>query len=445
MRSRLSMDKLQLFAYFIGLSLIGAFALSLSGMYENGHSAQFIDALFTSVSAVCVTGLSTLPMNVYSPAGFITIMILIEFGGLGIVTFFSLYIAVPQRKVSLVNRAVIKDFFIDEVETEPRKIVYSIIVFTLVIEIICAIPLYLGFRFSGSESPLLDAVFHAVSAFCNAGFSTYDDSLATFITNDFVLVPIFLLFIIGGIGFIVLTDVIRKVSGKRTKLSFHSRLVLSLTVTLLFIGGMVYLIIERNRAFSDVSLGRGAFLAVFQAATPRTAGFTVLSQGVFSPFIRLFTVILMFIGGSPGSIAGGVKTTTFFLVILYAIRGNPDLRGLNVGQRNLDTTLIERAFSIVAKSLMVVIVIIAALLVSERLALESGTIQIFDLVFETVSAFSTVGLSLDVTPSLSTTGKILIILAMFFGRTGMFAMALGFAKTEKERFVEYPSARVMIG
>ncbi len=445
MRSRLSMDKLQLFGYFVGLSLIGSFILSLPPMYAGGVSVPYVDALFTAVSAVCVTGLSTVPMNVYTPAGFVTVMILIQFGGLGIVSFFSLYIAVPQRKVSLVNRAVIRDFFIDDVETEPRKIVRSIFVFTILIETLCAVPLYLGFRSAGAVNPLLDAIFHSVSAFCNAGFSTYDDSLAGFSANDLVIVPVFVLFVTGGIGFIVLTDVARRITGFRSRLSFHSRLVLALTGSLLFIGGLVFFLAELNGAFSGMGIGRGAFLAVFQAATPRTAGFTVVPQSSFSPFVSFFTAILMFVGGSPGSIAGGVKTTTFFLVLLYAIRGNPDMRGLNVGKRNLDTALIERAFSIVAKSLIIVLAVISALYITERVAIESGAIRLFDVIFETVSAFATVGLSLGITGTLTTAGKLVVILAMFIGRTGVFAMALGFAKTDKERFVEYPSARVMIG
>ncbi len=445
MRTRLSMDKLQLFAYFIGLSLVGSVALSLSPMYADGVAVPFVDAFFTSVSAVCVTGLSTVPMSAYSPAGFVTVMILIQFGGLGIVTFFSLYIAVPQKKMSLVNRAVIRDFFIDDVETEPRRIVRSIVIFTACIEILFAIPLYLGFRSAGSRFPFLDAAFHSVSAFCNAGFSTYGDSLGGFGRNDLVVVPVFLLFVTGGVGFMVLTDVARRVAGVRSRLSFHSRLVLALTGSLLFFGGLVFFLAEKNGALSGMGTARGAFLAVFQAATPRTAGFTVLPQESLSPITHLVTVILMFIGGSPGSIAGGVKTTTFFLVMLYAIRGNPDLRGLNLGQRNLDTTLIERAFSIVAKSLIIVIAVISALLITERAAIESGMFRIFDVVFETVSAFSTVGLSLGITGSLTEAGKYVVILAMFIGRTGVFAMALGFAKTEKERYVEYPSARVMIG
>nr|WP_255946359.1 potassium transporter TrkG [Brucepastera parasyntrophica] len=159
MRFRLSADKIQLFSYFIGIALLGSALLSLPVMYVSEKPASYIDALFTSVSAVCVTGLSTLPMDIYSPAGLITIMILIELGGLGLVTFFLWYIAIPKKKVSLVNRAVIRDYFIEDVETDPKKIIRTIAIFTFGIQLLCAIILFFSMRTSGAENPLLDAFF----------------------------------------------------------------------------------------------------------------------------------------------------------------------------------------------------------------------------------------------------------------------------------------------
>jgi trk system potassium uptake protein TrkH len=445
MRSKISLDKVQLFGYFIGLSLIGALALSMPCMYVSGLRPPFVDALFTSVSAVCVTGLSTLSMSVYTKAGFVAILALIELGGLGIVTFFSFYIAVPQKKVSLVNRSVIRDFFIDDVESEPKRIIRSIVVFTAIIQLFAAIPLYIGFSRAGSPFPALNAAFHSVSAFCNAGFSTYDDSLGGFSGEPLILVPILVLFVLGGLGFIVLTDIFRFATRARSSLSLHSKIVLSVTGALLISGASVLFALERDGAFAGLGSGNAALVAFFQSATPRTAGFTVVPQASFAPFSRLIISVLMFIGGSPGSIAGGVKTTTFFLVVLYALRGNSDMRGLNLARRNLDTPLIEKAFSIVAKSIIVVVVAVAALFITEVGSLARGVFSEFALVFETISAFSTVGLSQGITASLTDPGKVIIILTMFIGRTGIFAMALGFSKSEKERFVEYPSARVMVG
>jgi len=445
MRTRISTDKVQMFSYFIVICLFGSLLLSLPFSYKSGIAVPYVDALFTSVSAVCVTGLSTLNMDIYTTAGFLVIMLLIEFGGLGIISFIALYIAVPQRKVSLVNRTVIREFFIDDVETEPRKILKSILIFTFLIQMISAAFLYFAFRDEGSNHPLLDAVFHSVSAFCNAGFSTYNDSLAGFRSNRQIVITILFLIVSGGIGFMVLSDVFNSIIIRRKKLSFHSRIVLIVTLLLIVFAALCFFLIEYNHALKDFTLSDKVFASFFQSITPRTAGFEVVSQRLYFPITKLITTVLMFIGGSPGSIAGGVKTTTFLIVFLYAIRGNTERTGMNMHKRNIDTGVIEKAFSIVAKSLMIIVLSLALLSVTEQTSLANNTCSIFELLFEVVSAFATVGLSLGVTPNLTFWGKIVIIITMFIGRTGIFAMALGFSRHEKEKFFEYPSASIMVG
>jgi len=445
MRTRISTDKVQMFSYFIVLSLLGSLLLSLPQAYNTRVPAPYVDALFTSVSAVCVTGLSTLNMDVYTPAGFFIIMFLIEFGGLGIISFIALYIAVPQRKVSLVNRTVIRDFFIDDVETEPRKILKSILVFTLLIQILSAVVLFFAFRDEGSVKPVLDALFHSVSAFCNAGFSTYNDSLVGFRSNRVIVITIMFLIVAGGIGFMVLTDIFNSLFLRKKKMSFHSRIVLLVTFLLIVIAAAIFFIFEGNNAMKGLSLTDKVLASLFQSITPRTAGFEVISQKAYFPITKLVTTVLMFVGGSPGSIAGGVKTTTFLVVFLYAIRGNTERDGMNMHKRNIDTAVIEKAFSIVAKSLMIIVLSLSFLLVTEQTALAENSCSVFELLFEVVSAFATVGLSLGVTANLTFWGKIVIIATMFVGRTGIFAMALGFARYEKEKFFEYPSASIMVG
>lgn len=445
MRIKLSSDKVQMFSYFIFISLLGSLFLTFPFAYKSGIPAPYVDALFTSVSAVCVTGLSTLSMDIYTPVGFVIIMMLIEFGGLGIISFVALYIAIPKRKVSLANRTVIRDFFVDDVETEPRRILKSIVFFTLLIELCCAVVLFFAFRNEGSRQPVLDALFHSVSAFCNAGFSTYNDSLVSFRSNPIILSTIMFLIVSGGIGFIVLTDILNSVILRKKKMSFHSKLVLMVTFVLIVTAAAVFFLIERNNAMKGLPLTEQIFASLFQSVTPRTAGFEVISQKLYMPLTKLITAILMFIGGSPGSIAGGVKTTTFFIVLVYALRGNTERTGLNIHHRNIDTAVIEKAFSIVAKSLIIVLLSLGFLLYTEQTALLSNSCSIFDLLFEVISAFGTVGLSLGVTANLTVLGKLIIILTMFIGRTGIFAMALGFNRNEKERFFEYPSASVMVG
>ncbi len=445
MRTRISTDKVQMFSYFIAICLLGSLLLSLPFSYKSGSAVPYVDALFTSVSAVCVTGLSTVNMDIYTTAGFVVIMMLIEFGGLGIISFIALYIAVPQRKMSLVNRTVIREFFIDDVETEPRKILKSILFFTFLIQIVSASVLYFAFRKEGSGHPVLDALFHSVSAFCNAGFSTYNASLAGFRSNHVIMVTIMFLIVSGGIGFMVLTDLYNSFVLRNKKLSFHSRIVLLVTFFLIFFSALVFFLFESHNAMKELSLADKIYASLFQSITPRTAGFEVVSQKLYSPISKLITSVLMFIGGSPGSIAGGVKTTTFLIVFLYAVRGNTERSGMNMHKRNIDTAVIEKAFSIVAKSLLIVLFSLAVLLVTERASLVANACSIFDLLFEVISAFATVGLSLGVTSNLTFWGKIVIIATMFIGRTGIFAMALGFSRHEKEKFFEYPSASIMVG
>ena len=442
---RMSRDKAQLFSYFFFISFAGAALLCMPWAYSSGHPARFIDALFISVSAVCVTGLSTLNMNLFSPAGFIVIMALIETGGLGIITFVSMYLVIPRKKVSLVNRSMISDFYIDDVEFEPRRILRNIITLTVALELLSAFILFFCFKNAGSSRPFLDAIFHSVSAFCNAGFSTYNDSLAGFMGQPILLIVVLTLIVLGGIGFMVITDVIERLSNRKTRLSLHTKIVLITTFGLIFGGTLCFFLLEGDASMKGFSIPDRILASLFQSITPRTAGFEVVSGKSMTLVSSTITIILMFIGGSPGSIAGGIKTTTFFIVFLYAIRGNAERGGINVMKRNIDTGTLEKALGIIIKSLMIVVVAILALLISESGSVARGVCSELDLVFETVSAFGTVGLSLGATPNLTDAGKIIIICTMFIGRTGIFAMALGSVRRERERYFEYPSANIMVG
>jgi trk system potassium uptake protein TrkH len=445
MRLHISTEKIQMFSYFILVIVCGSFALSLPICYSDSAPPSYIDALFTTVSAVCVTGLSTLPMDIYSTTGFVVIMALIELGGLGIVCFMSLYVLAPRRRVSLMSRMVVRDFFVEDVSSDPRSILASILGITFGIELLLVFPLYFAFASCGSTRPLLDAVFHSVSAFCNAGFSTYNDSLAGFATNHVMIYTICLLIFTGGIGFTVVIDFVSWLFRKKRRISFHSRMALSVTFVLIVAGSVAFACLEANGLLQSYGWADRIAISVFSSITPRTAGFSVFDYGQAHPLTRYITILLMFIGGSPGSIAGGVKTTTFVIVLLYALRGNTDRSGINIRGRKVDTSIVEKSFSIVAKSILVVFCASGLLLISESVVLSSGEFSFFDYVFEVVSAFATVGLSAGVTSHLSVAGKLIIILTMFIGRTGIFAMAMGARRLERERFFEYPSANVLVG
>ncbi len=434
-----------MFSYFLGIALLGSFVLSMPFVYKNHVPADYIDALFTSVSAVCVTGLSTLNMDVYSTAGFVVIMALIELGGLGLISFVAFYLAAPKRKVSLVNRTIIKEFFVDDVEYDPKKILASIIAFTLFCEIVASLFLFFLFKKDGSRQPFLDGIFHAVSAFCNAGFSTYSTSLNSLGDDRLLLAIIMALIVLGGLGFIVLSDALSVIRRKKNRLSHHSLIVMLFTLFLILSGSFLFFLLEYNHAFRGLSLSDKVIASLFQSITPRTAGFSVIDQVDFSPTSNLLVMMLMFIGGSPGSIAGGVKTTTFLIVVMYALRGNADKRGLNLLKRNINTAALEKSFNIIAKSFMIILLSVMLLSITERPSLVSGSFKVFDIMFESISAFGTVGLSMGITGDLSFLGRIVIILTMFIGRTGIVAMALGFIRDEKERYFEYPSASIMVG
>lgn len=446
MKLSFSLGKIQLFAYFIILSLAGSLLLMFPFVYTNGTTIPYIDALFTSVSALCVTGLSTLDMSVYTTAGFCVILALIELGGLGILTFVSMMISSPGKKISLINRKLVKEFFIDDVEDNPRKILTNILMLTFGIQILGTLALFPAFYIEGIELPLFTAFFTSVSAFCNAGFSVFSDSLAQFTHNKAVSFIIMTLIFLGGIGFIVLKNLYQIIRKRKKYLTLHSKLALISSAVLIIGGSLIYFFSEYNHSFRDLSLSDSIIASLFQSVTTRTAGFETTAQSNHGPLSNVVTIFLMFIGGSPGSIAGGVKTTTFFIAFFYLWRGNEEKNNVSLFRRNINSSAINKAISIVVKSFIIVFIAFMLLIISEQGSLLKDSFSISDLLFETVSAFGTVGLSCGITSQLSLFGKLIIIGTMFIGRTGIFAMALGSNRNIIEkRFIRYPEESVLIG
>lgn len=447
---KLKSSNIKLFSYFIFLSLFGAIMLKNPAAYISKEPVPFIDALFVSVSAVCVTGLSTVSMDLFSNFGFIIILFLIEFGGLGIITFVAFYLAVPSKKVSSVNRKLVKDYFIDDVENNPRKILSHIISYTLIIQLTGTVLLSFGLKMHGEPDFIFYALFLSISAFCNAGFSPYANSLGYFQNSPLIIITIMLLITLGGIGFIVMKNIIQIIKTRKSsnpkKMTLHSKVVLSVSSCLVFGGMLLFFLSEYKNSFAGLSLQQKIMAAFFQSVTPRTAGFETILQKNFSSVSKLLTIFLMFIGGSSGSIAGGVKTTTFFIAMFYAFNGNEARNTLKIGNRVVDASTVNKAVTIITRSLLIICISVFMLAVSERDALASGVFQISDIIFESVSGFATVGLTQGITSYLSLFGKIIIILTMFIGRTGIFAMALHLSgKKVIENNVEYPNDPVMVG
>lgn len=447
MHFKLQAENLRLFAYFFLLIFVGTLALMHPAIYHNAKSAPLVDCIFTAVSAVCVTGLSTVDMTRYSALGFVLICALIELGGLGIITFISLLYARPTNKISLVNRKIVRNYFLDSVDGNPKRILWTIFSATISIQIIGALLLYVAFCTTNTPAmahPFGTALFLSVSAFCNAGFSPFADSLASFKTNYAVQIIIMLLIVFGGLGFSVFKDLWQSAKSKQRRMRLHSKIVLVMTIFLIISGSIFFYIIEENTAFAGLTLPQKIFAAIFQSITLRTAGFETVAQGNFSLSSSLISIVFMFIGGSPGSIAGGVKTTTFFLVLMYAIRGNEEKIRLNVMNRRVPSAITSKALSIVAKSIFILFVSVFVLTITERASLANNNFTFLDIFFEAASAFGTVGLSRGISSELSLMGKIVIICTMFIGRTGIFAMVLHQEK-RIARLVEYPEETIMIG
>ena len=449
-RIKVKSSAYNLFIYFIFMAVIGSFLLSLPFCY-NGEKIPFIDAIFVTVSAICVTGLSTVDMSVFSNAGFMILLLLIEAGGLGLVSFFTIYLTFASKKLSLVNRNIIKDYFTQEQQFEAKQIVKQIILFTLCIQILGSIFLSIFLYFNGEKKFIFYGIFLSISAFCNAGFSPYSDSLSRFSQNPVIILTLSFIIILGGLGFNVMSNVYYSLHKSKTKkkqiLTLHSKIVLTMTSVLIVLGTVLFYVFERKLAFKDMNFSSAFLNAFFESVTLRTAGFETVSQNSFSSHSSFVAKIFMIIGGSPGSMAGGIKTTTVFLMLLLAYKSANDKNFPSVFKRDISLESIDKATSIFIKAICFLCIMIGLLLWSQKDLILNGVFSSESLVFEAFSAFGTVGLSKGITGLLSSSGKILIMILMFAGRTGITFIAINsFGKEgEIKSLTDYPKEDVLLG
>ena len=440
-----------LFIYFLFLALTGTILFRFPAFYSDGMPIPLIDSIFTTVSAMCVTGLSTVDMSVFSNSGFLLILLLIEAGGLGLVSFFTIYLALDAKKISLLNRNIIKDYFTEEQQIETKQIIREIISFTLFIQFLGALFLSLLLKFHGEKNYIFYGIFISVSAFCNAGFSPYSESLSSFTNSPVFLLTVSLIIILGGLGFSVMSNIfftLKKQNGKkRTILSLHSKIVLFTTFILIAGGTAFFFIFEYNGAYKDLSFSSALLNAFFQSVTLRTAGFETVSQNSFSAHSTVLSDIFMLIGGSPGSMAGGIKTTTFFLLLTLAYKSIHDKNSPSIFHRDISESSTSKATSIFIKAICFLSVMIILLLISEQKSIKNGIFSESSLIFEAFSAFATVGLSKGITGLLSNSGKIIIIFLMFAGRTGITFIALNnfSRKNNIKSLTDYPEEDVLLG
>ncbi len=440
MKYRISSDKINIFVYFISVIALGSVLLSLPWAWAGEVRLSYLDAFFTATSAVCVTGLIVVDTAMFSRFGQAVIMLLIQFGGLGIVTFATLYVAIPRSRVSLVNRGIIKEMYIDEVESNPRTIIRGILGTTISIELIGFFIIRHRFKSLGIEHHDFAAAFHAVSAFCNAGFSTFSNSLNGFVGDWAINLAVVALIVIGGLGFVVVQDVGRVFMRTKRKLSYHAKIVLAMTGILILVGMAMFYMLEYDKAYSAMSVPEKLLAALFQSVTPRTAGFDTVPQSALSLPSVAVIILLMFTGGSPGSTAGGVKTTTIFMAIAAAFSGYEEDGSIVYRGGALSAASVAKTLSVLAKAILIIGVAFIMIL-----AAEGGKFSFGDLLFEVVSAFGTVGLSRGVTAELGMVSKLVVIATMFMGRVGLFAMAISRASDRVERFAEFPRESLLIG
>jgi len=439
---------------FIIIILIGSGLL----MLPNAHTLPltYLDSLFTSVSAVCVTGLVVVnTATFFTPLGKIIIICLIQIGGLGIMTFTGFFSFIFASSSSFRDRLLLKEIFSSQSLDNLFKLLTKIILWTFLTEIIGAILIYSSLDMD-SKNKVLFSIFHAVSAFCNAGFSTLSNGLYTagIRHNYSIQITVALLVILGGIGFPVLLNVysyfrqfiivlLRKVQRKRihvihTQMNISGRIVVFSTLFLLLAGTGLYYLFESEHTMSGMDNTQKFIISFFGSVSSRTAGFNITDISLWGYPTVFLIMFLMWIGASPGSTGGGIKTTTFAIALRSAYNSIKGREHLLIGNREIGSGTIIRVLAIIFLSILIITTGFFCLLLSEPAK------NPVHLLFECVSAFSTVGLSLANTSSFSQTGKIVVILLMFIGRVGPLTLLTGFLLSYRKSYARYPEIDIII-
>lgn len=407
-----------------------------------------VDALFTSTSAVCVTGLIVKDTAAdFTLFGKTVILLLVQFGGIGIMTFSLAVISAVGGKVSIKWRFAMQDLYNDTDRTSNVNILKKIIIFTILIEGITAIILFTQFSHDYPIPVALGhSLFHAVSSFCNAGFSTFTNSLINYNTNYIIIITISAAIILGGLGFVVLNDLskinIKKLKSSFKRFSIHTKLVLILTFIFIISGAIVFFFLEQNYILKSMEPGEKILNSLFQSITCRTAGFNTVDMSFLRESTYFMMICLMFIGGSPGSIAGGIKTTTIGVVILLIYSKFRERKQVVIWDRAIDWGTIDRSTTLIILSLIFVITSTFIMLTIKEFDIGHAFESVF---FETVSAFGTVGLSMGITNQLPDVDKIILSIVMFVGRLGPLTLILALTSGKREINIKYPEEHIMIG
>ena len=435
---------------FLVTILIGSFLLSLPISASDNKSVPYPDALFTATTATCVTGLVTVTTaSTWSTFGQMVILLLIQIGGLGVITIMSGFMIMINKKMGISDRLLIQDAFNLNTMSGLTRFVKKILIGTLIIEIAGALIYMLVFIPEFGVRGIWISVFNSVSAFCNAGIDIIgNNSLCSYATNPLVNAVTSILIITGGIGYIVWWDVIRVLKTRTAKnkrifrhLTLHSKIAIIATLILIFMGAVLIFIFEYNNPLTikDLSLFDKIQVSLFQSITTRTAGFASIPQENLTNASSVLSLILMFIGGSPVGTAGGIKTVTIVVLLCSAFSTIKNKNTATIFNRTISEASIRKAMAVVITFFIILVSSTILLsIVSDAPALE--------IIFETTSATATVGLSRNLTPSLSIFGKFIIIVTMYFGRVGpiSLAVALGSSK-ENQNVISEPVEEISIG
>lgn len=422
---------------------IGGTILSLPISSANGEATSFLDSIFTATSATCVTGLVVLDTGTHwNLFGKTIIMILIEIGGLGFMTFATFFSVLMGRKITLKNRLLMQESMNTFGIQGIVKMIIKVVQFAFVIQMTGALILATQFIPEyGLAKGIYYSVFHAVSTFCNAGFDIFGNftSFTIYYNNSIVLLTVSALIAIGGIGFFVILEIYNY--RKTKKLSLHSKVVLLITGILIFGGALCFLLMEYNNpeTLKAMNFKDKVVNSIVTSITPRTAGINSISTSGMTTSGKFLTVILMFIGGSPGSTAGGIKTSTLGIIlgaIICVIKGREDVE---LFKKKISKDLVYKAVAIIGIGMCLVTVVTMFLTVTEP---GEGFL---DLVYETTSAFGTVGLTTGVTQRLSDPGKIIITTLMYLGRVGPLTVAFALFSKKSEGKYNYPEGKILIG
>ena len=435
---------------FLVTILVGSLLLSLPISSASGEAVQYLDALFTATTSTCVTGLVTLPtVSAWSAFGQAVILLLIQIGGLGIVTVMSGLMIMLNRKMGIGDRLLIQDAFNLNTLSGLAKFVKNVMLGTFIIEGAGALLYMIVFVPEFGARGIWISIFNSVSAFCNAGIDIIaENSLCNYATNPLVNIVTSLLIILGGLGYIVWWDVLRVIKSRSKKnrkifrhLTLHSKIVISFTVGLIFVGAILIFIFEYS---NPLTIGEMSFfdkiqVSFFQSITTRTAGFASVPQESLTNASVAVSALLMMIGGSPVGTAGGMKTVTIAVLVCSAFA--------TVRNKN-STSLFGRRISeeSVKKSVAVVVMFLAICFASSILLMATSEVSFVDAIYETVSATATVGLSRNLTSTLNIFGKLVIVVTMYFGRVGpiSLAVALG-SKNESQNVISEPTEEISIG